>query len=290
VFIGTSGWSYEDWKDVVYPATAQKRALEYMAKYFDALEINVSFYRPLNPHMAASWVRRTAGRPHFQFAAKLHQRFTHQRAEPIERAEVAEWLEGVRPLQEARKLGAVLAQFPWSFKNRPEERDWLKSLRDQFAELPLVVELRHDSWLTDEGLELLKSLGVGFCNIDQPQHAHCIGATDLVLSPVGYVRLHGRNRAKWFEHEEAYERYDYLYTEEELADWLPRIGKIAERADKTFVFANNHYCGQAVVNALQLKAMLSGDPVDVPEPLLRAYPQLARVSRQRPSQRQGRLF
>ncbi len=290
LFIGTSGWSYEDWKDMVYPSAGQRHALEYMARYFNALEINVSFYRPISPSMAESWVRRTAGQPHFQFAAKLLQRFTHQRSEPISNEEVSEWLDGIRPLQEAGKLGAALAQFPWSFKNRPEERDWLKFLCDRFGQLPLVVELRHDSWLTDEGLDVLRSLGVGFCNIDQPPHDHCIGPTDLVLSSVGYVRLHGRNRAKWFEHEEAYERYDYLYTEKELADWLPRIRKITERAGRTFVFANNHYRGQAVVNALQLRAMLEGRPVEVPELLLRAYPQLARLAKQRPTQCQGRLF
>jgi uncharacterized protein YecE (DUF72 family) len=290
VHIGTSGWWYEDWKAIVYSDRGHHDPLAFMARYFDALEINVSFYRDVTQAMTESWLRRVDRMPRFQFTAKLHQRFTHQRVEPLAAGEVRESLAGLRPIVEAGRLGALLAQFPWSFRDEPRSRDWLRHVRDACSESPLVVEVRHDSWLAPEALEFLRSLDVGFCNIDQPVLDHCIPPTETVFAPVGYVRLHGRNHVRWFDHNGAAERYDYLYTEHEIDSWVPRIRRIAAQAKVTFVFTNNHFRGQAPANALELMAKLRGEPVDVPSALLDAYPVLAKYARPQKHDRQGRLF
>ena len=288
--IGTSGWSYDDWKEIVYADAGHVDLLSYMTRYVDALEINASFYRDVAPSTAEGWLTRIERVPDFRFTAKLHQRFTHQRPEPFDPADAARALAGFEPLRQANRLGALLAQFPWSFRDEPSHRQWLQRIRDAFDCCPLVIELRHDSWLHDEPLSFLKSLGVGFCNIDQPGHAHCIPPTELVLSTVAYVRLHGRNHARWFDHEDASERYDYLYTDQELDEWVPRIRRIAEQAETGFVFTNNHFRGQALVNALELMAKLAGDRVLVPPGLLDHYPDLGRIAQPVERERQGRLF
>jgi uncharacterized protein YecE (DUF72 family) len=288
--IGTCGWWYDDWRPILFPGPAKVDALRFMAERFNALEINVSFYRPIAPAMAASWLRRVERIDGFVFTAKLHQRFTHQRDEPLHASEVQEFLAGIEPLQQAGRLAALLAQFPWSCKDQPEERTWLTQLCAAFHRVPLVVELRHDSWLTSDALDFLRTLNVGFCDIDQPGHRHGIPPLDLVLGAVGYVRLHGRNHARWFDHEEAWQRYDYLYTPAELDEWLPRIRRIHSQAETTFVFTNNHFRAQAVANGLELVSKLTRQPVDVPPGLLAEYPELGRFARSVPHERQGKLF
>jgi uncharacterized protein YecE (DUF72 family) len=251
-----------------------------MARMFDALEINVSFYRPVLPSMARSWLKAVAAYPAFRFTAKLWQGFTHQRGEPHEE-ERAAWLEGIGPLRDAGRLGAVLAQFPLSFRNTASSRAYLESLLDRFAGLPLVTELRHVSWMTEEVLAMLAGRQVGWCNVDQPLLGDAAPPSTVVTSAVAYVRLHGRNRADWLRRDAGRDaRYDYLYSEEEIDEWARRIGLLRRRAPGTvtFIIANNHYRGQAAVNALELKSALSGGPVDVPDELLAAYPRLARVS------------
>lgn len=290
LFIGTCGWSYDDWKPIVFAGLARKDSLRHMVKWFNALEINVSFYRPIPSKTAEGWLRRVQSRSDFQFTAKLHQRFTHQRAGDIYESEVNEFMAGMKPLLRDGRLAAILAQFPWSFKDTPPERDWLSRLRIAFAATPLVVELRHDSWLTDNAADFLRDLRLNWCNIDQPPHEHNIPPLDWVTGPIGYIRLHGRNHAQWFDHDEAYQRYDYLYTEQELKEWMPRIEQVRRSAPTTFVFTNNHFRGQAVANALELVARVTGEPVEVPRALLAEYPQLARFAATPKRAEQGLLF
>ncbi len=292
--VGTSGWSYEDWQGVVYPDHPRlKDELRYMAGCFDALEVNASFYRTPSPRTTESWVRRTADLADFRFSFKMNQRFTHQRQSPWTRAEADAFREAITPVAEAGRLGAVLLQFPWSFRAEPDSFTWLRRLVGEFGQWPLVVEVRHDSWTADEARNVLEILKVSYANIDQPQANHCIGPTAHVTGPVGYVRLHGRNREKWFDEKaEAWERYNYLYRDEELDEWVSRIHEISRQSREVYVFTNNHYRGQAPANALQLMSKLADKRVFVPEPLLRAFPFLASVAR-RPEDMpgaQGRLF
>lgn len=282
VLFGTSGWSYEDWKCVFYPESRQRgfNELAYSASFFDALEINSTFYRPAAAATAASWARRVAERRGFQFTAKLFQRFTHEREERWTTAEADEVKRGMSALAEAGKLGGILIQFPWSFKNTPEERDWLEALVKEFKEFPLFLEVRHDSWRTEEFFGYLDSVGVGFVDIDQPVIGRSIPPMDKVTGRSGYVRLHGRNSKAWFKDKEDFPgaRYDYLYNEEELREWVARIKKLSGEADKVFVFNNNHYRGQAAVNSLELRHLLTGVPVAVPQSLLASYPRLKAIT------------
>jgi uncharacterized protein YecE (DUF72 family) len=281
VRIGPAGWSYEDWKGIVYPAHVSKRAhpLELLCGWFDTVEINVTFYRPVGARMSSGWLERVSGNKQFRFTAKVWRRFTHDDSHGIDEEELREFRAGIDPLMEAGRLGALLVQYPWSFRRTPENRRRLASIASALKVYPLAVEVRHDSWLCEEFLEGLRAEGIAFCNIDQPEHDHGIGATAHVTSALGYVRLHGRNRAAWFNDKlPSYERYNYLYNPDELRPWAERIEMIGEQAEDTYVVTNNHYQGKGVVNAIELLAALGRPPGNLPEELLAAYPRLQELT------------
>ncbi|MFQ6110939.1 MAG: DUF72 domain-containing protein [Nitrospinota bacterium] len=276
VLVGTAGWSYEDWKGNVYPSKVPRGfdPLAYMAGFFDCLEINSTFYRPPSPQVARSWARRVSRNQEFRFTVKLWQGFTHKR-EAISGEDVRGFLRGVEPLREEGALGCLLIQFPWSFKNVAENRSYLAQLLRQFQELPRAVELRHASWDREDSYRFLADEGAGFVNIDQPLFHRSMAPSSRATSPVGYVRLHGRNWGDWFREGAGRDaRYDYLYSEEELEPWLENIRRVAQSAEVTFVITNNHYRGQAACNALQIKATLHGRPIPVPPSLASSFPQL----------------
>ena len=277
--VGTSGWSYDDWDGRFYPERQQRGFdhLAYHARYFDCVEVNSSFYRPPSARAAASWVART---PHdFEFTFKLYQRFTHDRDKPWTADEVDAYLRGIEPVLAAGRLGAVLVQFPWSFRADDRAFRHLEMIRRDFARLPLVVEVRHASWTSDLALGRIRDNGFGFANIDQPASRSGVPPMTLVTSPVGYVRLHGRNREAWFSKTAGRDaRYDYLYREDELQEWIERIHDIARASEKTYVFTNNHYRGQAPANALQILSKIRDRPVPVPSPLLEAFPFLEDIA------------
>ncbi len=275
--IGPAGWSYKDWEGIVYPQKPGKNfdPLEYLARYFDTIEINSSFYRPPAPSSAKAWANRVAPNKKFTFTAKLHRVFTHERGKATA-ADEKEFKEGMEPLLSARKLGALLLQFPWSFKNTPDDRVYLTGLLERFKEYPLVVEVRHAAWNNESVYEWFEERGVGICNIDQPVFKRSIRPQALTTSPVGYVRLHGRNYQNWFrEKAPRDERYNYLYTLDELDPWLERIKEVAKQTRETYVITNNHFRGQAVVNALEIEAALNEEPVPAPPPLFSVYPRLS---------------
>ena len=274
--IGPAGWSYKDWEGVVYPQKPGPRfdPLEYLARFFDTIEINSSFYRSPTANTAKSWARRVEANKAFAFTAKLHRIFTHERGKATESDE-KEFREGLDPLQYAGKLGAVLVQFPWSFKNTDEERAYLLKLLDRFQEYPLVLEVRHTSWNNPQILEWLEERGVGICNVDQPLFSKSIKPAALITSQIGYVRLHGRNYKDWFrESAPRDDRYNYLYSLEELDPWITRIKEVAKQTHETYVVTNNHFRGQAVVNALEIKSTIEEKEVPAPGPLFEAYPRL----------------
>jgi uncharacterized protein YecE (DUF72 family) len=279
VLVGPAGWSYADWAGIVYPSPKPRdwHEASYLARFFDAIEINSSFYHPPSGKTAEGWARRVAHNPAFRFTAKLWQRFTHDRN--ANRADEKLVKEGMTPLAAAGRLGALLLQFPWSFKNTKANREYLGGLFMEFMEYPLVLEVRHSSWNRPDVLAWLAEQGVGFCNIDQPVIGRSIAPTERATSPVGYVRLHGRNYEQWFssaEHPE--ERYNYLYSMSELEPWAARIRHISQSAEVTFVITNNHFQGKAIANALQLISLIKGSPVDVPETMLEHYPELAGIA------------
>ena len=274
--IGPAGWSYKDWEGVVYPQKPGKGfdPLAYLARFFNTIEINSSFYRPPSSSTAESWARRVAQRKDFSFTAKLHRVFTHERGKATKKDE-KEFREGMAPLVKTAKLGALLLQFPWSFKNTDEDRLYLTKLLEQFREFPLVLEVRHTSWNNEGVYEWLEERGVGVCNIDQPVFSRSIRPAAVTTSPVGYVRLHGRNYQNWFRDKAPRdERYNYLYSLDELDPWLTRIKQVAKHTRETYVITNNHFRGQAVVNAVEIKAALEEERVAAPGPLLEHYARL----------------
>lgn len=279
--VGPAGWSYTDWQGIVYPAPRPRgfREPAYLAQYFDTIEINTSFYQPLRPNLVRGWIEQVALNPRFLFTAKLWQKFTHESGATVEDEKNAR--AGFDVFQDAGRLGAVLVQFPFSFHNTPETFAYMEGLMRRFHDYPLVVEVRHSSWSGRKLDELLRERGVGFCNIDQPVIGRSVVPSERATSAVGYVRLHGRRYDTWFVDDPAvpsYERYNYLYTEEELNPWTARVKKIASHADSTFVITNNHYQGKGVVNALDLIHLLSGEKVKVPEPLRHHYPGLEKIA------------
>lgn len=181
--------------------------------------------------------------------------------------------EGLDSIAQEGRLGAVLVQFPISFKNVDDTRDYLFSLIKKFKAYPLVLEIRHESWNDPDILGMLVEEGVGFCNIDQPRLGKSVSGTEHVTAPVGYVRLHGRNYKEWFQADNRNDRYDYLYKPKELESWKDKVTHIAGQTQKTFVVTNNHYKGQAAVNALELKEMLGGKKVKAPRTLVDHYPE-----------------
>jgi len=279
--VGPAGWSYADWGGIVYPKPRPRgfHEPEYLAQFFDAIEINTSFYQPLRPDLAKKWTEQVATNPRFLFTAKLWQKFTHESA--TTREDEKSVRAGFDVLRDAGRLGAVLVQFPFSFHNTQENLAYLAGLAKQFRDYPLVVEVRHSSWTGRKLDDLLREYGVGFCNIDQPVIGRSVAPSERATSAVGYVRLHGRRYDTWFTDDPAvpsYERYNYLYTEEELTPWAARVKKIASHADSTFVITNNHYQGKGVVNALDLIHLLSGEKVKVPEALRHHYPELEKIA------------
>jgi uncharacterized protein YecE (DUF72 family) len=292
VRIGTAGWSYKDWDGVFYPPGMQHRkrhALEYLARFFDTTEINTSFYGPLKPELAKLWCRRVAPvNQKFLFTAKLYRAFTHSPVAVMEPTSAAtirptdedetRTREGLDAIAQEGMLGALLIQFPVSFKNTSLNREYLDRLLRQFIEYPCVVEVRDSSWNNAETLAAFTQKNVGFCNIDQPVLGHSLAPTEHVTGAVGYVRLHGRNYEQWFDSDNRNDRYNYLYNERELAGWKARIESVAQRAQTTFVITNNHFESKAGVNALELKAMIRGRRVPAPPALIQRYPALRKFA------------
>lgn len=275
--IGPAGWSYPDWRGVVYPSRRPRGFSELgrIAEMFDAAEVNGSFYRPPAPSTAEGWLRQVP--QGFLFSVKAWRGLTHEPGPLDARA----FLQGTAPLRRAGALGAILAQFPFSFRDTAANRARIRELRAVFEGDPLVIEVRHASWNRPDALGFLRGLDAGFCNIDQPASREGLTGTRHATSPrVAYIRLHGRNREAWFDPDAGRDRkYDYLYGEEELAEWIDAARELERRSATVFVVTNNHFGGKAVANALQLKAALEGRPVDAPAELLAAFPQLGRIAR-----------
>jgi len=276
--VGPAGWNYKDWEGVVYPAGAGRAfdPLAFLADYFDTIEINSSFYAPPRPSDAASWARRVANNPRFRFTAKAWQRLTHERSEATEeslKADADSVRRSMTPLADAGLLGALLIQFPWSFRYTPGNLEHLDRVFRTLAGFRLVLEVRHGSWDRPELYAFLKEHAVAFCNVDQPVIGNSLRPSSHVTSPVGYFRLHGRNYQNWFREDAGRDaRYDYLYPKSEIREVARLIKAVTQTAEETYAITNNHFRGQALVNALDILEELDGAPPAAPPLLSSAYP------------------
>ena len=281
-YVGTAGWSYEDWEGIVYPVSKGRgfHPLTFLADFINIVEVNSTFYRPAPPAMVRSWLKRIEDRPDFLLSLKLYQAFTHAR-EGFTPKDVDDVRQAADLVRLQGRLAALLVQFPWSFRNSPENAEYLRGLCKLFAGYPLAVEVRHASWDTPGTYELLRENGAAFCNIDQPLFDASIKPSAVSTTPdFAYVRLHGRNSQNWFRESAGRDdRYDYLYARDELEGWITRIKELGTHSGKIYVITNNHYRGQAMANALQIRNMITGEKVEVPDLLLEKYPVLGEIVR-----------
>jgi uncharacterized protein YecE (DUF72 family) len=287
ILVGTAGFSYKDWEGIVYPPGLKKKQhpLQFLARYFDCCEINTSFYGHIQPKTGKQWCDFVGQvNPRFEFTAKLFRSFTHAPGavlqstsaatlNPLEEDEIKA-KDGLDSIASERKLGALLMQFPISFKNTPENREYLQKLVQRFHEYPVVVEVRHSTWDDPDILAQLAAQKIAFCNIDQPWLGRAIRGTEHATAPLAYVRLHGRNYKEWFQSDNRDDRYNYLYTPQQLHPWKEKIERLGAKAEKTFAVTNNHYKGKAAVNAIELKQMLNGKKGKAPSTLIEHYPEL----------------
>jgi uncharacterized protein YecE (DUF72 family) len=278
VHIGPAGWDYPDWDGIFYPARRPRGfdALAYVASYFTLVEINSTFYRVPAPHVTRRWAERVADRPGFTFTLKAHQSLTHHGVSGTP-AELAPLRRAIDPLIDAGRLGAVLLQFPWSFRFDEESRSVLNARTHDLAPYPLALEVRHGSWAGPDASEYLASLGITVCGIDQPVIGESLAPYQFRAGPAGaYFRLHGRNYRHWFSEEAGRDaRYDYLYSPEELSPWAAVIRKAASETPSTYVVLNNHFRGQAPANAFEMAHAMFGNKLEAPRTLRRAIPRLA---------------
>ncbi len=276
--VGPAGWNYKDWEGIVYPAGAGRSfdPLAFLAEYFDTIEINSSFYSPPRPGDAAAWARRVQNNPRFKFTAKAWQRLSHEPKEAEKTSLVADCNEVRRsfaPLAEAGVLGAVLIQFPWSFKNTRENTEHVEKLFRLLHGFPLTLEVRHGSWAGEPFYSLLRENRVALCSVDQPVIGDSLRLAAHVTARIGYFRLHGRNYQNWFKEDAGRDaRYDYLYSKEEVHQICRQIQKTKQTAEETYAITNNHFRGQALVNALDILEELDVNPPAVPSLLAAAYP------------------
>jgi uncharacterized protein YecE (DUF72 family) len=291
--IGTSGWSYPSgkgtWKGLFYP---QKRGdeLSYYADHFDTVEVNSSFYGPPPAATTRRWAERTPKR--FEFSVKLYQKFTHPEMfakatgkDPFDltRDDVDEFARGLAPLAEAGKLGPLVAQFPASFRADARTRDYLAWLLEAFKDYALAIELRHRSWSDERGSteEILAAAGAAWIQIDEPKFRDSIRQSFKPNVPgFFYMRLHGRNAANWWRHASRDDRYDYLYSTDELKPIADAVREAGRAAKKAYAYMNNHFAAKAVANAAILKHEL-GQPLpgEYPPGLVERYPALDGIVR-----------
>jgi uncharacterized protein YecE (DUF72 family) len=274
---GPAGWDYPDWRGKVYPRPAPRGfdPLAYLARFFATVEVNSTFYRPQRAEVARAWCGRVAANRDFRFAMKAWKRLTHER-EAFGAEEVRAAREALDAVAGEGRLGAVLVQFPWSFRREPASLEWLRDVLGALSGLPLVVEVRHLSWNVPATYDELAERGVGFVNVDQPLFRNSIRPSAVATSRVGYVRVHGRNYKDWFREKAGRDaRYDYLYRAAELEEWAERTRTLAEApaVEDVYVVTNNHFEGKAVANAAMLEAMVEARQVEVPPALAHAYPE-----------------
>lgn len=276
VYIGIAGWSYPDWKGIVY-TDSKINQLEFVSRFVDCVEINSTFYRPPYEKTTKSWLERTSKKKNFFFTAKLHQDFTHRGK--MDAQMIRYFHKGFEPFLKAGKLKHLLAQFRYDFSDSEENRKQLRRIVENFSgAFNLAVEVRHKSWQEKEALDFLEELDVSVCNLDYPTTWNSFNLQHCTVGTSGYFRMHGRNKEKWFSKAGRDETYDYYYSSEELSGIKKRIEELAKAFEFLTVISNNHYRGAELANAIELKVLLTGQKQPVPEGLLKTYPNLESIA------------
>ena len=306
--IGTSGWSYPSgrgtWNGIFYPPSRGRAKsfdeLSFYAEHFNTVEVNSTFYGQPRAAVSRAWADRTP--TGFEFSIKLYQKFTHPKmfkdaftkggpaggpdgdalldalARPNQ-SDLDDFRAGIDPLASSGKLGALLAQFPPSFKDSPASRDYLVWLLEAFKDHRMAVELRHSSWSDAMGdtLSLLNPFGSAWVQIDEPKFRFSIRQNFLPnVEGLYYMRLHGRNAKQWWKHQSSEDRYNYLYADSELSEFVETVDAARTLVKKLYLYTNNHFSAKSVANAAMIKKQL-GEPLngEYREEFLAEYPTLA---------------
>lgn len=285
VLIGVAGWSYPDWKGMVYPGDTHQDKLQYLSHFFDTVEVNTTFYSIPSASLVTAWINSVSHNPRFLFTVKLYKLFTHgedvQQGSPTLVPEAAAAFSAAfQPMLELGKLGALLMQFPYRFHYGPKSVDYLVTLFETFRQFPLALEVRHNSFQLESFFKLLEDHQVAFANIDQPGVSHSMPSTRVfTCTRLAYLRFHGRNTANWFDADIGRDgRYDYDYSIEELEVYLGMVREFQQREGTLFVIFNNHYRASEIKNALEFIHQFTGKPVKMIPSLLKAYPELSRIA------------
>ncbi|MGD9899125.1 MAG: DUF72 domain-containing protein [Calditrichaceae bacterium] len=250
--IGTSGYSYDDWRGVFYPDGMQKKdMLEYYTRHFGTVEINATYYTIPSVSVFSRMAEKTPKQ--FEFIVKTNQETTHRRLE--NESAFKKLTDAVQPLIESGKFRGFLAQFPYSFKNNEINRKYLIETRKYAGNLPLFAEFRNSSWNKPQIVPFLHDHGIGYVNVDEPALEGLIPGQEIATTETGYIRFHGRNEDSWWSGQGS-ARYDYEYKEEELKEWLIHISNLMKKTYKTYIYFNNHPNGKAIKNARQMISLL----------------------------------
>jgi len=260
VYIGTSGYSFKDWVGNFYPENIKSgEMLSFYAQHFKIVEVNSSYYAIPKPYILDRMVKNTP--PDFQFTLKANGGMTHERKD--NKSVFDQFEEAIQPLVEANKLKGVLFQFPNAFRNTQENRAYLSQCKEIYPNYPLITEFRHTSWITKPTFDFLKNLDVAYCSVDEPDIPGLMPPEAVATNKLGYVRFHGRNKEAWYSGNSA-ERYNYLYSDNELKDWIPKIKHLSDVTDELYIFFNNCHSGHAATNALKMHDMLQSDLFSTP--------------------------
>ena len=247
--IGTSGYSFEDWLGTFYPSgLTQRKMRPFYASHFDTVEVNFTYYRLPTARTTAGMADKTPD--DFTFFVKAHQSFTHD----LDLAAREKFLEGVAPMQERGKLAGLLFQFPQSFKNNEKNRAYLRAVAGEFKDRTVAVEFRDRSWDAEPVYRFLEENDLSFVCVDEPEISTLFPRKAAATNDTGYVRFHSRNGDNWYK--DMTKRYDYLYSEEEMKEWLPMFEAVAKRARNIFVYFNNCHQGQAAQNAKEIRKLI----------------------------------
>ncbi|MFH1686690.1 MAG: DUF72 domain-containing protein [bacterium] len=251
VRVGTSGYSFDDWRGRFYPDKVDKgKMLDHYVGFFSTVEINSTYYGIPHPAVTANMAKKApAG---FDFMVKVPQSLTHRRTDLD--SDVGKYLECLKPIAEHGKLAGLLAQFPYSFKFTPDHLDYLGLCRRALEPHPLYVEFRHDSWVNRTMYDRLRALAIGYVAVDEPALPHLLKPDCFATTDIGYVRLHGRNSEHWWQGGAL--RYDYRYSEEELSQWKDKLDKLRRKVKSVYVYFNNCHLGQAAENAGEFAQMM----------------------------------
>jgi uncharacterized protein YecE (DUF72 family) len=261
IVIGTSGYSYDDWKGRFYPpATKGSDMLSFYAKYFSMVEINSSYYRIPVAQMFVHMLEKVPEQ--FIFTVKAFRGITHE--SPADAAPLIDQFNlSLQPLIDEKRLATILLQFPYAFQNDEGNRNYILDLKDKFP-VPIVVEFRNADWVTEDTFQMLELAKIGYCCVDEPRLKGLMPPEARVTSEIGYLRFHGRNSHQWFSKEGTSARYDYLYTDDELKEWVAKIKAMSSLTKTFFVLFNNHPKAYAIKNAALLSTLMDLPAIPIP--------------------------